>query len=393
MKNLNFLIKPASSLCNMRCRYCFYEDVSAHRAVKSYGFMSRETAEALIRSAFRGAGFGGTVTFAFQGGEPTMAGLPFYEAFAALEKKHSAPGVAVRHAIQTNGQVIDPAWARFFKEHHFLVGLSMDGTRDLHDLYRIDGRQRGTWKTTASALSLLQAHSVEVNLLCVVTKQTARRALKVYHSLKKLGVRYLQFIPCLDPIGGARGAEPYSLDPISYGHFLCSLFDAWYADWKAGQYVSIRLFDDYIHSMTGHPVGSCAASGRCGGCLVVESDGGLYPCDFYVLDRWRLGSILDESPLDAFSGELAQKFVSEGAIRPADCGSCPWSAICRGGCKRDWRTVDGRCVNYYCPSFQQLFSYAFPRLQEIARAELRAANLAGPYVSPPQPLHTSTQDV
>ena len=378
MKQLTFLVKPSSSLCNMRCRYCFYEDISEHRSAKSYGFMSQETAEALVRAAFDSIDPGGTLTFAFQGGEPTLIGLPFYEAFLALESKYIKPGVTVHHAIQTNGQTLDESWALFFRKHQFLVGLSVDGTKDLHDLYRIGPDHNGTWKTVTKALSLLEKHSVEVNLLCVVTKQCARSGQKVYQSLKKLGVRYLQFIPCLDPMEDPRGAAPYSLTPDAYGHFLCALFDAWYLDWKAGQYVSVRLFDDYAHLLLGQPSGSCATSGHCGNYLVVEGDGSFYPCDFYVFDDWRLGNVLHQSPVEACSCERACKFLSDGDARPDACSACPWHSLCLGGCKRDWYETEGQRKNYYCPAFQMFFAYAYPRLQEIALAEYLAMHRLHP---------------
>lgn len=371
MHHLNFLIKPASSSCNMRCEYCFYEDVSSHRSVKNYGFMSLDTAEALIRSAFSSVDSGGEIMFAFQGGEPTLIGLSFFQSFVDLEHRHAKPGVTVHHAIQTNGSLLDASWAQFFHNNDFLVGLSIDGTKEIHDLYRLDASRTGTWKSSTKALKILQKHQVEVNILCVVTTQCARFPQKVYQSLKKLGVNYLQFIPCMDAIDDARGDSPFSLSPSTYGSFLCGLFDAWYLDWKSGRYTSVRLFDDYIHLLIGQPPGSCATSGRCGSYLVVEGDGSLYPCDFYVLDEWLLGNIKDVFPADAHKCELAQQFLHEGANRPPMCKSCRWFHICRGGCKRDWHIENESVKNHFCGSYQQFFSYAYERLCEVAHAELR----------------------
>lgn len=371
MKNVSLLIKPASSLCNLCCRYCFYDDVSGNRSVKSMGLMTRETAEQLIRSAYKTVERGGAISFAFQGGEPTLAGLDFYKDFIETERRYQRPGIRVSHAIQTNGMALNNEWAAFLREHQFLVGLSVDGTKDLNDLYRKDREGKGTWTRITNVLHLLQKNRVEVNLLCVVTGQCARSPQKVYHTLKKLGVRYLQFIPCLDPLKEQRGEAPYSLSPDAYGKFLCGLFDAWYLDWKNGEYVSIRLFDDYVHLMMGLPSGSCATSGSCGSYFVVEGDGSLYPCDFYVLDEWKLGLLDHTSLADAGGCALARKFQEEGLKKPDSCAACEWYPICLGGCKRDWQTLDGKLQNYYCPAFRRFFGYAVPRLEEVAQTEAR----------------------
>lgn len=371
MKAINLLIKPASSQCNMRCRYCFYDDLSDIRNIKSYGIMSPSVAEQLIHSAFSCTARGDTVNFAFQGGEPTLAGLPFFQNFVEVSRRCTPPGVQVNFSIQTNGYVVDDQWARFFAENHFLIGLSMDGTRENHDRYRLDTAGKGTWQAALRALHALQKQRAEVNLLCVVTRDCARRAQKVYHTLQGLGVRHLQFIPCLDGLQDARGGAEYSLSPEWYGKFLCNLFDAWYLDWKQGRYTSVRLFDDYVHLAMGEPPSSCAAAGQCGSYLVVEADGSLYPCDFFVLDEWCLGNLSACTMEEAPHSELAQRFWAEGYQRPAACAQCPWVQLCRGGCKRDWQHGDGQPQNYYCTAFQQFFTYAYPRLQEIATAERR----------------------
>lgn len=371
MRNITLLIKPASSLCNLRCRYCFYEDVSDCRSVRNYGCMTEETAGQLIRAAFAAAGPGGQVSFAFQGGEPTAAGLDFFRSFLALEAQYAPSGVTCTHAIQTNGLLLDQDWADFFAAHRFLVGLSLDGTKAFHDSYRLDPQGKGTWNRAVQSLALLQKKQVDVNLLCVVTAQCARSPQKVYNTLKRLGVRYLQFIPCLDPLDCPGGNTPYSLTAPAYGSFLCGLFDAWYADWKRGQYVSIRLFDDYVHLLMGQPCGSCATTGQCGSYLVAEGDGSLYPCDFYVLDHWRLGNVSCCTLEEALTSPLAQRFRAESLNgRPERCAQCPWLQLCQGGCKRDWITGSQGAENRYCSALQTFFSYALPRLQEIARLEL-----------------------
>ena len=177
----------------------------------------------------------------------------------------------------------------------------------------------------------------------------------------------MQFIPCLDPLEAQRGIQTYSLKPEAYRRFLSGLFDCWYRDWKSGNYISIRTFDDYLRILMHLPPSTCAASGSCGSYLVAEGDGSLYPCDFYVLDEWKIGNIRDMSVQEALTSSASVRFVREGSMRPTPCRTCPYFLICRGGCKRDWTQQH---QNYYCTSFKSFFDYALPRLQEMARAAM-----------------------
>ncbi len=377
MQYVNFLVKPASSLCNMRCRYCFYEDEAANRAQASMGVMSAQTAELLIRQALETVDFNGQISFAFQGGEPTVAGLGFFQNFVETVRRLNTRRIPVSYSIQTNGLALDGDWAEFLAKNRFLVGLSLDGDKAIHDEFRVDAAGKGTWARVQKNLALLQKAGVECNLLCVVTRRCAKSAVRVYHALQKTGIRYLQFIPCLDPLGEPRGQRPWSLTPEDYGAFLCALFDEWYRDWEAGRYTSVRLFDDYVHLAMGLPAGTCATSGSCGAYFVVEADGGVYPCDFYVLDQWKLGDLKD-TPLAAMGkSERAKRFLADGLEHPAPCAACRRQSLCFGGCKRDWTTdAEGQKQNYYCPSFQRFFAHAEPRLRLIADAERRAAAYA-----------------
>lgn len=372
VKQLNLLIKPASSLCNMRCHYCFYADEAAKRAESNLGVMSEETAEQLIRLAFAAVSGNECVNFSFQGGEPTLTGLDFFRSFVRAAKKLRPQGVNVQFTIQTNGFRIDSDWADFFAANRFLVGVSLDGDKDLHNTFRVDASGSGTYPRVLKSLQLLTARNVDVNLLCVVTNLCARHPQRVYRALKKTGVRFLQFIPCLDPLEQPRGTAKFSLTPEDYGAFLCALFDEWYRDWEQGTYVSVRTFDDYVHLAMGRPCGTCATSGRCGTYLVVEGDGSLFPCDFYCVDQWKLGNLHDLESLDEVLGsQKEQCFLNESKEKPVECAECPWRSMCWGGCKRDWYTDGaGAACNYYCAAYRRFFAWAMPRLERIARAEL-----------------------
>ncbi len=368
MKSSYFLIKPASGLCNMRCRYCFYQDETAVRAEGHSGIMSDEMSELLIWETFAETDPHGEITFAFQGGEPTLAGIDYFRHFTDTVKKANDKHVTVHYAIQTNGLNVDEEWAAFFRDNHFLTGISLDGDKSLHDRFRPDPDGKGTYSRVRRSVDLLLREKVDLNLLCVVTHSCAGSAVKVYNSLLKTGVRYLQFIPCLDPLDEERGSKPYSLLPEDYGNFLCDLFDAWYIDLMNGRYESIRLFDDYISLAAGYPPGTCSLCGSCGAYTIVEADGSLYPCDFYALDEWRMGK-LGEAPLaDLQKGETALRFLRSGDDHPPACAGCEWRKMCFGGCKRDWflNPATGVRENYYCPAFKKFFAYAMPRIRQIA---------------------------
>lgn len=369
VKNINCLIKPASSLCNLRCRYCFYADIAENREEKSMGIMSQETSHLLLDEVFRTVDSDGIVHFAFQGGEPTVAGLEFFQDFVTHAKRLCPKGVQMSYALQTNGIVLDKTWVAFLRENHFLVGLSMDGCKDIHDQFRVDAHGNGTWNRVRGSLTLLQNEGVDFNVLCVVTAPCAKHPQKIYQALKKLDVRFIQFIACLDPIG-CRGQTRFSLTPELYGKFLCQLFDFWYKDWASGNYHSIRLFDDYVNILSGSSVSTCATCGQCGSYFVIEGDGSVYPCDFFVLDRWRLGRLGEQSLEELAQSQCRRDFLEWGTQKPPECAQCRWRTLCNGGCKNDW--LDGDIPhNYYCSAFRTFFAYAQDRLLQIADAERR----------------------
>lgn len=333
------------------------------------GIMADTLAEKLIIQAFDAVKSSGCVSFTFQGGEPTLAGLPFFRHFVETVSQHRPKRVQVHYAIQTNGIVLDDEWALFLKENRFLVGLSIDGIRSVHDSLRVDASGLGTWRKVLQTKSLLEQYGIPYNALCVVTSGCADKPEMVYKSLKNLGFRYMQFIACLDPIGHPRGQEPWSLTPECYGKFLCGIFDLWYQDWKAGNYHSIRLFDDYIHILIGDSASTCASCGKCGAYLVVEADGSCYPCDFFVLDNWKIGSLDEMSVSEMMTHEKEMEFLAWGAEKPKECAVCSYSLLCNGGCKNEWFADDCGSHNYFCASFRALFLHALPRMEEIAKAE------------------------
>ena len=242
MPPLSLLIKPASGGCNVRCRYCFYRDEQQNRETFSYGFMSEETLEILIRKAMEYAR--GYCSFGFQGGEPTLRGLDFFRKAVELQEKYNTRHVKIANSIQTNGLLLDGEWAQFLHDHHFLVGLSLDGPADLHNLNRRDGQGKGTFNRVLRAAKLFDKHGVEYNVLCVLTGKNARSIGQIYSFYKKQGFRWLQFIPCLEPLGEEPGGERYHLSCGEYGESLIRLFDLWLRDLERGNVdVARRLLE------------------------------------------------------------------------------------------------------------------------------------------------------
>lgn len=364
MPPLSIMIKPASSRCNLRCAYCFYADEAQNRAVPDCGLMGPEVSRALMEKASCAAE--GSISFLFQGGEPTLAGLAFYREFVRYEKETISRGLPVHYAIQTNGTLLDDEWCDFFAQNHFLVGLSIDGTRACHDRFRRDNAGKGTYRQTLRGAELLKKHKVDFNVLTVVTGPLAEQIDTVFPAFCKNGFGYQQYIPCLDPIG-ERGGQAYSLSPQQYGLFLKKLFDLWYGALAGGRYYSVRYFDNLVWMLLGRGPEQCSMAGRCGIQYLIEADGSVYPCDFYGLDEYRLGNVLTDD-WETFDRERDRLgFVKESLRIPDACRQCRWHPLCRNGCRRDREaTQDGLGRNYYCEAYRTFFPYAIGRLEQVA---------------------------
>lgn len=356
MPPINILIKPASSACNLACNYCFYRDVADNRSQAFEGMLSLSRMREVIEAGMEYAEY--LCSFAFQGGEPTLAGLDFYRQVVRLQQLYARPGVEIHNAIQTNGTLIDEEWAQFLGEHHFLVGLSLDGPAELHNQNRPDSQGKGSFQTVMRAVRLLQKYHVDFNILCVVTGRNARSIEKIYRFYRKQGFRWLQFIPCLEPLGQNRGIAQYHLSPSAYGDCLVRLFDLWYDDLKHGEYISIRHLDNWISILLGECPEACNMTGQCSVQFVIEGDGGVYPCDFYVLDEWRMGTVGKISFVDMQRGEVAKRFIDSSLHVPETCKTCRWYGLCRNGCRRDRMVLPNGVIdqNYYCEAYRTFFS-------------------------------------
>lgn len=359
MKYVSFLIKPVSSLCNLRCPYCFYEDVSRKRETKSYGKMNMDTVEALVLRAVEETEENGALVFAFQGGEPMLAGLEYYEAFVKLVKREKG-NRQVHYALQTNGTLIDEEWAKFFRAEAFLVGVSLDGYESNTNRFRVDEKGNGMYAKIMEGVRQLEKYKVEYNILSVITSQLSKHAEAYYKFLKGHHFSHVQCIPCLGELGGE---TKWQLKPEEYAEFYKKLYRLWLEDYLSGEYRSITLFDNLLLMLTDRPPQQCGMLGFCTAQLVVEADGSVYPCDFYVLDQHKCGNIKKNTLEEILKSDAMLQFIKEKKQIPEICKTCPFWKICRGGCKRQNSAF---LIEDWC-GHREFLTEAYPTLIRIAK--------------------------
>ncbi|MFV0379535.1 MAG: radical SAM protein [Anaerorhabdus sp.] len=330
MENLVVLIKPSSSLCNSSCTYCFYKDIKSCNDAK---FMSFATMEKLIDEVFLIKNLK-NVTFCFQGGEPLLIGIEFYKEFINYADANKS-NILVSYSLQTNGILIDREFCRFFKENNFLIGISLDGIRETHNKNRfLNNTGTGSFDTVYNKIKLVERYGINFNILCVITKSLSEQVLEVYNFFKKEHFPYIQYIACLSLIN----KDSSGCSVKDFKKFYSDLFNVWLQDLKKGIYTSINLFDDIILLFRNQNPMGCGMCGNCSLQCVVESDGSIYPCDFYVNDNYCLGNINEVSLDKLLSGERAVSFMKEKNSLPKICYNCKFKGICNGGCKRQRHT-------------------------------------------------------
>ncbi len=352
MPPVSMMIKPASSLCNLSCEYCFYRDVTEHREHLGFGVMDRDTARILIEKALNFAA-GETVAFAFQGGEPTLAGLDYFRFFVNTAKELNCKNSRIFYSIQTNGTTIDGEWAIFFAENNFLVGLSLDGDYDGNKFRKKPSGENSFYKIT-SAAKILEKYNVDFNILTVLTGYCAENGERIYKYFRSKGFRYLQFIPCLRPFDSDEKSELY-MTSEQYADFLIKVFNLYVKDYVRHNYISIRQFDNWVRSYLRQPTEQCGIMGHCTHQFVAEANGNIYPCDFYCTDKYLLGNIRDGDLAEMVNGKIARDFIKESLVVPDRCRNCNVYPICRaGGCKRTQQSED------YCIAYKRFFNACLP---------------------------------
>ena len=386
----HLLAKPTGAACNLDCTYCFFLSKDSLYP-GSTPRMSDAVLESFIRQRLAGPDEA-EINLAWQGGEPTLMGLDFYRRAVDLAKKHARPGQRVLHTIQTNGVLLDDAWCQFFREHGFLVGLSLDGPEAMHDAYRVDKGGRGTFARVRKAWDLLRGHGVEVNVLCTVHAANAGHPLEVYRFFRdELGAGYLQFIPIVEratpellPLanqgwGERPGAErPFyrqqgslvterSVRPEAFGDFLCAIFDEWVTR-DVGK-VFVQAFDVALGSWLGQH-NLCITSPVCGSSLALEPNGDVYACDHFVEPGYRLGNLL-ETPLAELADSEPQRRFGQDKFDtlPRQCRECEVLFACFGECPRNrFATApDGEPgLNYLCAGYKHFFKHIDPAMRTMA---------------------------
>ncbi len=404
-RRFHAMAKPAGAACNLDCTYCFYLSKHDLAGGPGPGHMRDDVLECFVRDYIAGVTTD-EVVFTWQGGEPTLRGIAFYEKVVALQRRYARPGQRVENDLQTNGVLIDEDWAKFLKANRFLVGLSIDGPKDVHDALRVSKQGKPTFDAVMTAAQLLKRHGVSFNTLTCVHRYNATRPLDVYRFLRReLGSTYLQFIPIVErndfrgvaparwdaatlPVSGSPQARPghpqsvvtdWSVDPEEYGYFLCKVWDEWQRRDVGKAFVN--FCETLVAQHMGEPSQICVFSETCGKAVVVEHDGGVFSCDHFVYPEYRLGDVRSAALADLVFSPRQVKFgYDKSDTLPEYCRRCEFLNDCWGECPKNRfvRTPDGEPgLNYLCPAFKTFFAHAVPQAHRMAVA-LGAAPTAPP---------------
>jgi len=383
----HIMAKPGGSACNLACRYCYYleKERFTGAGLGSKKRLSDARLEAFIRD-YIACQDAEEITFAWQGGEPTLLGLDYYREVVELQRRHCPPGKRVANALQTNGTLLDEAWCRFFRENRFLIGLSIDGPAVLHDAYRIDRGERPTHAAVLRGLGLLRAHGVPFNTLTVVSKRNSREPAAVYEFLRRHGSGYMQFIPLVErrtapdrlalppdplhpgPGTGTGETAPWSVRAEEWGRFLNTVFDLWVRR-DVGR-VFVQAFDVQLALHLGLPSPLCVQAEECGRALALEQDGGVYCCDHYVYPEYRLGTVGEDCLPALVAGPRQAAFGrAKRESLPRFCRECPDLHLCGGDCPkhRFAATPDGEAgLSVLCAGHRAFFRHSRPAFQRMA---------------------------
>lgn len=377
------------SKCNLDCTYCFYLEKEKLYPTANDFKMSPEVLEAYVRDYIQ-AQPGPVVSFAWQGGEPTLAGVEFFRRAVALQQRY-ANGKTVENAFQTNGTLLNDEWGAFLAENRFLVGLSIDGPAHFHNAYRVDRGGQPSFDRVMQGLEILKRHGVEFNTLTTVHRHNARAPLEIYRFLRGIGSTYLQFIPIVERNADQAAADAnglwlapppdhddaaaldtqvteWSVRPIDYGNFLSAIFDEWVKR-DVGQ-IFVQQFDAALANWVGAPAGVCVFSENCGRALAVEHNGDVFSCDHYVYPRYKLGNLLNTTLASMVDSPQQQNFgLAKSATLPRYCRECPVRFACHGECPkhRFLRTPHGEPgLNYLCAGYKKFFTHIDTPMRKMA---------------------------
>lgn len=357
MKSCHVMVKPTGALCNLGCDYCFYLDKAALYPDRHARCMDDETLKQFVRQHIA-AQDTAEVIFAWQGGEPTLAGLAFFERAVALQHEFSQ-GKDIINTFQTNGILLNDAWCQFFHQHQFLIGISVDGDAALHDAFRKTVSGNPTHHRVEAAVKLLQKHDVAFNTLTVVNALNSQYPLRVYDYLKNLGSRHMQFIPLLEM--SQVGANERSVKPAEFGTFLKTIFHHWVRQ-DIGV-IEIPIFEHAFAAWCGLPALTCVFAPSCGSAFALELNGDLYQCDHFVSPEFLLGNVHHQAIRDMLESEANRSFGQKKQPLAPECNVCKVKFACEGGCPKDRVTLSSRGLpelNYFCQSYLAFFDFVEP---------------------------------
>lgn len=363
--NYGLMWKTVSEDCNLACDYCYYSRIAGRPET------IRKPPLPVLQRVLKNymASCAGVASIVWQGGEPLLGGMPFFEDVVSLEAQYAKPGTVISNAVQTNGILLNRQWATFFKQYRFLVGLSIDGPRQLHDQRRVNAAGHGTYDRVMAGAGYLRDAGVEFNILTVVGAHNINHVPALMQFYRDNGFHWIQFLPEMAFHSQTPGTPGlYAITPEQYGNFLCEVFDLWYQNGNPD--LSIRFIDNVMQTYLHLAPDICTMRSHCPSRLVLESNGDIYPCDFFMGDEWRIGNIMDVSLEEALTSPVMRRFQQLKPDLPEACQRCAWLAQCHGGCPRNrgWAEDPMGQVDYFCESFKQFFAYTDERLRRLVRA-------------------------
>lgn len=363
MKPFSLLVKPASADCNLRCDYCFYLGKCALYPQADRHRMSDKVMRRMISSFL--ATEQAQYNFGWQGGEPTLMGLDFFRKVINSQKEFGRSGAQVSNGLQTNATLITDEWAGHFAEHNFLIGVSIDGPPAIHNRFRTYTDGRGAHAQVMKGLASLKRHGVECNVLTLVSRANVDRPRDIYHYLCDIGALYQQYIECVE-FDKDWNLLPFAINGREWGDFMCAVYDEWTkADTRR---VSVRLFDTILTMMVEGVANCCTMGHDCRQYLVVEHNGDVYPCDFYVQSDLKLGNVMEDSWAELQASPLYERFGQRKSHRHAACETCPYLKFCAGCCPKNRPTMgrDPTRLSVLCEGWKQFYAHALPGLEELS---------------------------
>ncbi len=375
--NIGVMWKTVSEDCNLACDYCYYSTCGGKPGPK-INRIDSAILDKFIKDYMEHSQ--GAVGFAWQGGEPLLAGLEFFEEVVYRQALHAPPHTIISNSLQTNATLINDRWASFFKTYNFLIGVSLDGPKEIHDARRVTSNGKGSFDRVMAGIEHLRKHQVDFNILTVIHKGNVGKAKELMAFYREHGFDYVQFIPCMD-FRSQQVDQPgvYEITPEEYGDFLCEVFDEWYND--SDPQVSVRFFDNMLSVYINREAELCVHRAACPTSLVLEQNGDAFPCDFFINEQWTVGNVASASIADMLAHPNYERFHRMKPALPDKCRSCEWQRLCYGGCPRNrkWNAEGTESApDYFCQSYKRIYAHAHEQMQEMGeklRKELYSHNL------------------